>query len=149
MWSKGHLWWRNFFLLAFHIIFRRFSARKIWAEDQVQLRLYILVFFFFFRTLSWNTFAMRGVLMSILLRCNEITARCPRKIVGRYYATGAKPELTSIRYKTRRGPYAMVTDADVRFFDSLLGSNRLITDPDECESYNIDFMKSVRGKHKT
>jgi hypothetical protein len=80
--------------------------------------------------------------------CNEAAARCLRKITGRYYATSAKPELTSIRYKVRRGPYATVTDADIRFFDSLLGSNRFITDPDECEKYNIDFPKTVRGKRE-
>lgn len=86
--------------------------------------------------------------MGILLQCNKAIARCSGKIAGRYYSAGtAKPELTSIRYKTQRGPYAMVTDADVRFFESLLGSSHLITDPDECESYNIDFAKTVRGKH--
>jgi len=88
---------------------------------------------------------MRSALL--LRQCNRIAAGCSGKIAGRCYSTGAaKPELTSIRYKMRRGPYATVTDADVRFFDSLLGSNRLITDPDECESYNIDFPKTVRGK---
>lgn len=84
--------------------------------------------------------------MGILLRCNKVAAQCSGKITGRYYATGgARPELTSIRYKMQRGPYATITDADVRFFDSLLGSSRLIMDPDECESYNIDFPKTVRG----
>lgn len=89
---------------------------------------------------------MQSALMGILLRCNEVVARCSGKVASRCYATGgAKPELTSIRYKMRRGPYATITDADVRFFDSLLGSNRVITDSDECESYNIDFPKTVRG----
>ncbi|XP_012537385.1 D-2-hydroxyglutarate dehydrogenase, mitochondrial isoform X2 [Monomorium pharaonis] len=90
---------------------------------------------------------MRGALMSILFQqCNKAAVRYLGKTTGRYYSTsGAKPELTSIRYKMRRGPYATVTDADVRFFDSLLGSNHLITDPDECESYNIDFPKTIRG----
>lgn len=92
---------------------------------------------------------MQGVLMGILLRCNKVAAQCSGKITGRYYATGgARPELTSIRYKMQRGPYATITDADVRFFDSLLGSSRLIMDPDECESYNIDFPKTVRGKRE-
>ncbi|XP_011701190.1 PREDICTED: D-2-hydroxyglutarate dehydrogenase, mitochondrial isoform X2 [Wasmannia auropunctata] len=90
---------------------------------------------------------MRSALMSVLLRqCNKVAERCSGKIASRYYSiSAAKPELTSIRYKIRRGPYATVTDADVRFFDSLLGSNGLITDPDECEGYNIDFAKTVRG----
>ncbi|XP_012234746.1 D-2-hydroxyglutarate dehydrogenase, mitochondrial [Linepithema humile] len=91
---------------------------------------------------------MRSVLMNILFRrCNDIV-RCSEKIKGthRYYSTcGAKPELTSIRYKMQRGPYATISNADIRFFESLVGSNRLITDPDECEGYNIDFPKTVRG----
>ncbi|KAG5327186.1 D2HDH protein, partial [Pseudoatta argentina] len=92
---------------------------------------------------------MQSVLMSILLQCNKAITRCSGNIAGRYYSTGAaKPELTSIRYKIQRGPYATVTDADVCFFESLLGSSRIITDPDECESYNIDFAKTVRGASK-
>ncbi|KYN30873.1 D-2-hydroxyglutarate dehydrogenase, mitochondrial [Trachymyrmex septentrionalis] len=91
---------------------------------------------------------MQNALMGILLQCNKVITRCSGKIAGQYYSTGvAKPELTSIRYKTQRGPYATVMDADVCFFESLLGS-RLITDPHECESYNIDFAKTVRGASK-
>ncbi|XP_026830791.1 D-2-hydroxyglutarate dehydrogenase, mitochondrial [Ooceraea biroi] len=74
--------------------------------------------------------------------------RCLKKMthLHRCYSTGTKlPELTSVRYKIQRGPYNTISDADVRFFDALLGSNRLVTDPDECESYNIDFPKTVRG----
>ncbi|KYN06155.1 D-2-hydroxyglutarate dehydrogenase, mitochondrial [Cyphomyrmex costatus] len=89
---------------------------------------------------------MRCALMGILLQYKKATVKCSWKIAGCYYSTGAlKPELTSIRYKTQRGPYATITDADIRFFDSLLGSSRVITDPYECETYNIDFAKTVRG----
>lgn len=64
----------------------------------------------------------------------------------RCYSTHAKlPELTSVRYKIQRGFYNVISDTDVRFFDALLGSNRLVTDPDDCQSYNIDFTKTVRG----
>lgn len=88
---------------------------------------------------------MRSILTSIVLRrCNNVV-RCPRNITGtHYYST--KPELTSVRYKMQRGPYNTISTTDIRFFDSLLGPNRLITDPDECESYNIDFPSTVRGK---
>ncbi|XP_066584298.1 D-2-hydroxyglutarate dehydrogenase, mitochondrial [Prorops nasuta] len=57
------------------------------------------------------------------------------------------PELTSVRYKdTKRGPYATLTDKHVQFFNNLLGTNRTITDPNECETYNIDFARTVRGR---
>lgn len=34
----------------------------------------------------------------------------------------------------------------MRFFERLLGGDRLLTDPEECESYNIDFPKTLRGE---
>lgn len=73
---------------------------------------------------------------------------CLKKMADlrRCYSTHAKlPELTSVRYKIQRGFYNVISDTDVRFFDALLGSNRLLTDPDDCQSYNIDFTKTVRG----
>ncbi|CAL1687887.1 unnamed protein product [Lasius platythorax] len=89
---------------------------------------------------------MRNALMSILLRrCNEVAVRCPRNIAGARRRYSTRPELTSIRYKMQRGPYNAISSADIRFFDSLIGPNRIITDPDECESYNIDFPRTVRG----
>lgn len=63
----------------------------------------------------------------------------------RYYST--KPELTSIRYKIQRGPYSMLTDEHVNFFERLLDRNRVITDPEECDGYNIDFANTVRGMY--
>ncbi|XP_032683219.1 D-2-hydroxyglutarate dehydrogenase, mitochondrial [Odontomachus brunneus] len=89
---------------------------------------------------------MRSMPVNVFLRCNDIV-RKPGRIAGlsRCYSANAKPELTSIRYKVRRGPYASISTADVRFFDGLLGSHRIITDPEECESYNIDFPNTVRG----
>lgn len=93
---------------------------------------------------------MRSTLINIPFRqYNDVVQRL--KKIGNmhccYSTRNVKPELTSIRYKMQRGPYATISNADIRFFESLVGSNRLITDPDECEGYNIDFPKTVRGKH--
>lgn len=91
---------------------------------------------------------MRNLMNILFRRCTDVV-RCSEKIrsTRRCYSTwGAKPELTSVRYKMQRGPYATISSADIRFFESLVGSNRLITDPDECEGYNIDFPKTVRGE---
>ncbi|KAI4492772.1 hypothetical protein M0804_002563 [Polistes exclamans] len=65
-----------------------------------------------------------------------------------YYAKKTKPELTSVRYKTQRGPYSMITSEHVNFFERLLDRNRVITDPDECDGYNIDFANTVRGNSR-
>lgn len=45
-----------------------------------------------------------------------------------------------------RGKYSQVTDADVGFFQSTLENSRVLLDESDTQSYNIDFMKSVRGK---
>lgn len=55
------------------------------------------------------------------------------------------PELTSLKYKVSRGPYATITDSHLQFFENLLGKDRLLTDPDECDAYNVDWGKIVKG----
>ncbi|XP_050584117.1 D-2-hydroxyglutarate dehydrogenase, mitochondrial isoform X3 [Bombus affinis] len=56
-----------------------------------------------------------------------------------------KPAFTCDRYKVKRGPYANISNDHVAFFNELLGRNRVITDAEECEGYNIDYSKIVRG----
>ena len=64
----------------------------------------------------------------------------------RYATTHVQqPELTSVRYKVKRGPYSVISDSHTSFFTKLLGSDRIITQADECDSYNIDWLKIVRG----
>ena len=64
----------------------------------------------------------------------------------RCFSSNAKPQFTADRYKVERGPYAKISNEHVAFFNELLGRSRVIVDPDECESYNIDFSRIVRGK---
>lgn len=66
----------------------------------------------------------------------------------RYSSDNAKLELTSERYKIERGTYATLNDRHVQFFKDTLDSNRVITDPDECSSYNVDWIKTVRGSSR-
>ncbi|XP_063986947.1 D-2-hydroxyglutarate dehydrogenase, mitochondrial [Diachasmimorpha longicaudata] len=65
----------------------------------------------------------------------------------RFFATDTKPELTSVRYKVKRGPYGEVTSDHVDYFRKLMGS-RALTDPDECDKYNVDWIKMVRGNSR-
>ncbi|KAG7199803.1 hypothetical protein KM043_000465 [Ampulex compressa] len=60
----------------------------------------------------------------------------------------AKPELTSVRYRVERGPYSRISEAHLAFFNGLLDRNRIVTDPEECDGYNIDFAKTVRGNSR-
>lgn len=75
-----------------------------------------------------------------LLRTLRHTSIC------RFFST--KPAFTCDRYKMKRGPYANISNDHVAFFNELLGQNRIITDAEECEGYNIDYSKIVRGKRK-
>ncbi|XP_043286112.1 D-2-hydroxyglutarate dehydrogenase, mitochondrial [Venturia canescens] len=68
--------------------------------------------------------------------------------VVRNASTNAKPDLTSVRYKIERGPYATLNEAHLQFFKNTLDDNRVITDPEECESYNVDWIKMVRGNSR-
>ncbi|CAG9771240.1 unnamed protein product [Ceutorhynchus assimilis] len=64
----------------------------------------------------------------------------------RSLAIGSKiPELTKDRYPVRRGEFAILNKEHLQFFTDLLGTQRVVTDPAECESYNIDWIRSVRG----
>ncbi|XP_012151768.1 D-2-hydroxyglutaric acid dehydrogenase isoform X2 [Megachile rotundata] len=64
----------------------------------------------------------------------------------RCFSANAKPQFTADRYKIERYAYSKISKEHVAFFKELLGRNRVITDPEECESYNIDFSRIVRGK---
>ncbi|XP_017774347.1 PREDICTED: D-2-hydroxyglutarate dehydrogenase, mitochondrial-like [Nicrophorus vespilloides] len=70
--------------------------------------------------------------------------RCAR----RFSSSKAIPELTKDRYNVKRGEYSLLTDGHMAFFMNLLGQNRVINDPSECESYNIDWIKNVRGQSR-
>lgn len=52
--------------------------------------------------------------------------------------------LTSERYGLRRLPFARLSGGDVAFFERLL-PGRAVTDPQELELFNVDWLKSVRG----
>lgn len=68
-------------------------------------------------------------------------------IIGlRYASTSIMPDLTANRYNFKRGAYNSITDNHVKYFEQLLDQSQVITDPNECLGYNIDWIKMVRGK---
>ncbi|XP_015435265.1 PREDICTED: D-2-hydroxyglutarate dehydrogenase, mitochondrial [Dufourea novaeangliae] len=79
--------------------------------------------------------------------CSRVPFRVLRTVTSfRSFSANTKPAFTSDRYKVQRGPYARITNEHTDFFDSLLGPNRVISNSEECEHYNIDYSKIVRGK---
>ncbi|XP_076751629.1 D-2-hydroxyglutaric acid dehydrogenase isoform X1 [Xylocopa sonorina] len=88
--------------------------------------------------MKWEIFIKNNMTTRMILQ----GLRHPSNV--RWFST--KPAFTSDRYKVERGPYATLSNGHVSFFKDLLGENRVITDADECEGYNIDYAKIVRGK---
>lgn len=91
---------------------------------------------------------MRGILRKCISLGRSYVYHGYGNRILRCYSTKTKPELTSIRYKIQRGPYSKLTDEHVNYFEGLLDRNRVITDPDECDGYNIDFANTVRGMYR-
>ena len=56
------------------------------------------------------------------------------------------PEYTSKRYAVKRGDYSTLQDRDVVYFENLLDKSRVVTDAFDLEKYNVDWLKSVRGR---
>ena len=55
-------------------------------------------------------------------------------------------ELTSVRYPgVQRGSYAQLSDRHVQHFQSILPSERVITDADDVAAHNVDWLGMVRG----
>lgn len=92
------------------------------------------------RRMLRNDLSQKNMSFQTLLRRFRYTSRV------QFFST--KPDFTSDRYKVERGPYANICNDHVTFFNNLLGQNRVITDAEECEGYNIDYSKIVRGKSK-
>ncbi|XP_065903226.1 D-2-hydroxyglutarate dehydrogenase, mitochondrial-like [Dysidea avara] len=70
-------------------------------------------------------------LVSVLKRCRQ-------------YSTVEVP-LTAEYYNVKRGNYATVTADDVTVFRDIVGSN-ILTEPDDVEPYNVDWMRNLRGQ---
>lgn len=54
-----------------------------------------------------------------------------------------------MRHNVKRGNYEEINGKDVSFFESLIGSTNVLKDGEEdLISYNVDFLRSVRGNSK-
>ncbi|XP_065090993.1 D-2-hydroxyglutarate dehydrogenase, mitochondrial-like [Ochlerotatus camptorhynchus] len=87
-----------------------------------------------------------------LLRSNSLRTKLPQRKVFqhlcRQLASSHReiPALTKERYPVKRGQFDEVSDSDVAKFESILGgSSRVLTQAEDIQGYNIDYMGSVRG----
>ncbi|XP_044730727.1 D-2-hydroxyglutarate dehydrogenase, mitochondrial isoform X3 [Chrysoperla carnea] len=65
-----------------------------------------------------------------------------------YSSDPSLPELTKDRYGVKRGDYSQLNDDHIKYFTQLLGETRVLTDEDEVQSYNVDWIKNCRGYSK-
>ncbi|XP_067006180.2 D-2-hydroxyglutarate dehydrogenase, mitochondrial isoform X2 [Anabrus simplex] len=85
--------------------------------------------------------------------CYKVLEKVPVPIrtlhTGSLWRSSHQVELTSVRYPdVKRGNYAVLSDQHVQYFENILGKDRVITDESEVQSYNVDWMKMVRGASK-
>lgn len=53
---------------------------------------------------------------------------------------------TSLTYpKLKRGNYKTLSDNDLNFFRNILTPHQILTDPDDVEGHNVDWLQSIRG----
>jgi len=58
----------------------------------------------------------------------------------------SQTKLTSERYPNlTRGNFAVLDDADLKHFENILDSGRVLTDSSEVSGYNEDWLRTVRG----
>lgn len=97
-----------------------------------------------------------------------LNAICSASQLIRYRSSLALPELTKVnilsrcsiwllfnlffalpefkdKYSVQRGNFATITNADITHFKSILSPDRCITDPNDIETYNMDFYRTYRG----
>ncbi|XP_038195494.1 D-2-hydroxyglutarate dehydrogenase, mitochondrial isoform X2 [Arvicola amphibius] len=79
---------------------------------------------------------------------------CPRDSYNplacrRYSSVSGSPEvmLTSERYPVQRLPFSTVSEEDLTAFERII-PGRVITDPEQLEACNVDWLRSVRGCSK-
>uniref|UniRef100_A0A6B0UIH3 Putative secreted protein n=1 Tax=Ixodes ricinus TaxID=34613 RepID=A0A6B0UIH3_IXORI len=49
------------------------------------------------------------------------------------------------RVSEKRGPYAQLEDFDLSMFERLLGTSAVLTDPNDVEPYNEDWLRTCKG----
>ncbi|XP_055370883.1 D-2-hydroxyglutarate dehydrogenase, mitochondrial [Condylostylus longicornis] len=68
------------------------------------------------------------------------------KLVKRNYKGNHNAvELTKDRYKIKRNNYSVINDKDISFFENQIGKSYVVTNSDDIEGNNIDFLRSCRG----
>ncbi|KRT80424.1 hypothetical protein AMK59_7652, partial [Oryctes borbonicus] len=83
-----------------------------------------------------------------LQRLGVSRSASPGKYFPQYkrYASAGLPEFTKDRYShVKRGNFATLDQNHLNFFRDLLGENRVLTDPSDCQAHNVDWIRNVRG----
>ncbi|XP_057619004.1 D-2-hydroxyglutarate dehydrogenase, mitochondrial isoform X2 [Chionomys nivalis] len=115
--------------MVFHLV-SRCSARLFWAAS------------------GWRRTYIQGA--SVGLKC----LGCPRDMYSPlacrgYSSVSSSPEvmLTPERYPVQRLPFSTVSEEDLAAFERII-PGRVITDPEQLEACNVDWLRSVRGCSK-
>ena len=78
------------------------------------------------------------------------TMKSQFKLFKRGMATKKEVKLTSEMYPEtkRNSSFKKITSEDIEFFKKVLGEKQVVTDPEELEKYNTDWMAKYRGQSR-
>lgn len=54
-------------------------------------------------------------------------------------------KLTKDVYKVKRGEFATLNDKHLQLFENILSKERVLTDSQDVDNYNVDWIKMLRG----
>nr|CAB3236021.1 D-2-hydroxyglutarate dehydrogenase, mitochondrial-like [Phallusia mammillata] len=83
-----------------------------------------------------------------VLACSHLRVISPKWSLLNQRPSHSLPPLTAGAYNVKRGDFAQITDNDLTHFQSIIGKDHVITDHNDLEMYNMDWMRSVRGQSK-
>ncbi|XP_041976038.1 D-2-hydroxyglutarate dehydrogenase, mitochondrial [Aricia agestis] len=86
------------------------------------------------------------MLFRYLFSTPYITKTCTLNKLNRTLST--LPQLSSEKYGVKRKEFGVLKNDDVKFFQSLISKERVLTDESELLPYNIDWIKNCRGQSK-
>nr|CAD7197965.1 unnamed protein product [Timema douglasi] len=86
---------------------------------------------------------------SFCVKRGLLTMRAEQLRPLRNMSLSSSVELTADRYPdVKRHNFALLDSNHVQFFKSILGQDRVLTDAEELETYNVDWLKMVRGQYR-
>ena len=71
-----------------------------------------------------------------------------RQFVRSFNFVSAKFSTKSSKIEKRNANYSVLSDADLSFFESLIGSSKCVTNSNDLAAFNTDWLRTCEGNSK-